>query len=133
MKVRTCKFIYTSLVRFRGSEYPDINLDMSLSNSSPFNLPCGFSRCRQLTFQQLLILFHVAKCNLGKVKKETMRVGGHIRKYVGGSQPLSESCQRGLSLTGLRALQGIVNLCSCLWVDPPTPYRRQGKYTFPLL
>ena len=29
----------------------------------------------------------------------------------------SESCQRGLSLTGLRVLQGIVSLCSCLWVD----------------
>ena len=57
----------------------------------------------------------MAKCNLGKVKKETMRVSGHIRKYGGGgSQPLSESCQLGVSLTGLRALQGIVSLCSCL-------------------
>ena len=59
----------------------------------------------------------MAKCNLGKVKKETMRVSGHIRKYGGGgggSQSLSESCQLGLSLTGLRALQGIVSLCSCL-------------------
>ena len=42
------------------------------------------------------------------------------RPHYPGSQPLSESCQRGLSLTGLRALQGIVSLCSCLWVDPPT-------------
>ena len=66
------------------------------------------------------ITLNVAKCNLGKVKKETMIVSGHIRKYVGGSQPLSESCQRGLSLTCLRALQGIVSLCSCLCVDTPT-------------
>ena len=28
-------------------------------------------------------IFNVAKCNLGNVKKETMIVSGHIRKYVG--------------------------------------------------
>ena len=73
------------------------------------------------------VYLNVAKCNLGKVKKETMIVSGHIRKYVEGSQPLSESCQRGLSLTGLRALQGIVSLCSCLCVDPPTQTLQKAR------
>ena len=49
----------------------------------------------------------MAKCNVGKVKKETMIVSGHIREYVGGSQPLSESCQRGLSLTGFACFKAL--------------------------
>ena len=56
----------------------------------------------------------MTKCNLGKVK---MIVSGHNRKYVGGLSLCQSLCQRGLSLTCLRALQSIVSLCCCLCVD----------------